>query len=143
MIVRSEKVIETRELSPQETAFIDAITDPSFPTVAEAGVKAGYSEEYAYKLHIKPHIQAAIRERMDHVRRANDRMAVAVTHRVGRRALEHDDELGVQYAKVFLQAVGEIQSGTRIVNNVTATAEVRDPLEDRIKRIADAIPEDA
>lgn len=132
-----------KPLNPAQLAFVIALTSPPYPTVSDAGESAGLSRDYAYELHKKPHIQAAIRERCESIRRENERLAIAVVNRLGRRALEHNDDLGVQNAKVFLQGMGEIQGGVRIVTNVTAQAGQQDALEDRIRRIAEVATNDS
>lgn len=128
-VARSEKVKSHNGLKAQELAFVNALTTPPFPTIADAGLAAGYDDEYAYRLRHKPHIVAAIQERCEAIERENIATLAAVTATYGRRALRNEDALGVAQANVFLKAMG--RGDTNIVTSITNNAQT--PLEDRIR----------
>lgn len=124
-----------RNLGPSEQAFVDLLCSPPWPGVGDAGVEAGYSRDYSYILHAKPHIKAAISERMAQVAEDNRRKAQRVLDRFEKRS-ERNDSVGNEAGKIFLEASGLVGKAAQI--NVTTTqvnTGEGEPLSDRIGRI--------
>lgn len=124
------------DLTPAEQQFVDLLCSPPWPNVGDAGVEAGFSRGYSYKLHVLPRIKAAVGERMAQVTEDNRRKAQRVLARFEQRS-ERNDAVGNEAGKIFLEASGLVGRAAQIHVSATAnnTPKDEEPLPDRINRI--------
>ena len=137
-------------LNPKQRKFIQLLLDTSDRrSIGEKGVTAGYSDNYAYKLHKLPCIVAAIDEELEHeemqLRVHRMRVKKVLAERAEQERLVIDPQSGRMIgvdcsdankaAELFLKAEGEIGTGgNTIITTVRTGAE---ELPDAMARVAD------
>lgn len=120
-------------LTAKELAFVHALCRYPFPSIGDAAEQAGWEYFYGYDLHKKPHIQAAIQERLDDMQRDEARTIRGILQTYAKRAQMRDDMVGVAAAKLVLTAVG---LGDR--QSISVTTNVQNQSEqygERVRRI--------
>ena len=124
-------------LNERELAFVEAYASPPWPTIEDAAKTAGYAPGTGRHVKRKPHIITAIAERVAEHQRDDARGIAQVKEVLRKKAVgEIPSDDPERNADLFLEAVGLIGRGVKIVNNVTAVASDGDGFADRLREVA-------